>query len=529
MNDFNLKLERKTRGRFSRKARWALLLLLVVLGVLLLERWRGQYALRAWQRRMIAQGEVFDPALIWPKANAQHLAFSNHLAHATGQLPAELKAFGGMMSGRIMGEPGRARRGSQEPRPPFADARNGTNTWERLGAAVERGQPELENLRRLIKLAPASMGDDIQVRLNSDMWPNFVSARVGAQALHAAALYELHRGNLAGALDNLVALSNFVNLYAEEPTLVNFMIRVALTGLGEDVYWDALQAPGWTDSQLALLQQASQVHPRLDELPRVKQAEAAGRLHTLQSFRSQSYEAWLARYEPLYRSFGYSLPSWRTAAPARLWQQWVFHPLWGFAWADQEQLLYLRHTQLELEAMRDAVTTGSWRQLNERLTAQAKSYRPPALRWRFYGTVAVYEDVASAASSSRPPESGCPYPDFSKAWRAAFRNLTLREMTTAAIALQRHQLRHGRWPARLEALVPEFLPARPRDLMDGQPLRYRLNPDGSFVLYSVGEDGKDDGGNPKPEVAQGNSWDALQNGRDFVWPQLMPGPAKPDA
>ena len=28
--------------------------------------------------------------------------------------------------------------------------------------------------------------------------------------------------------------------------------------------------------------------------------------------------------------------------------------------------------------------------------------------------------------------------------------------------------------------------------MDGQPLRYRLNADGSFVLYSVGEDARGD-------------------------------------
>ena len=32
--------------------------------------------------------------------------------------------------------------------------------------------------------------------------------------------------------------------------------------------------------------------------------------------------------------------------------------------------------------------------------------------------------------------------------------------------------------------------------MDGQPLRYRRNADGTFLLYSIGENGKDDGGNP---------------------------------
>ena len=35
--------------------------------------------------------------------------------------------------------------------------------------------------------------------------------------------------------------------------------------------------------------------------------------------------------------------------------------------------------------------------------------------------------------------------------------------------------------------------------MDGQPLRYRRNADGTFLLYSVGENGKDDGGDPSLE------------------------------
>ena len=44
--------------------------------------------------------------------------------------------------------------------------------------------------------------------------------------------------------------------------------------------------------------------------------------------------------------------------------------------------------------------------------------------------------------------------------------------------------------------MPEFVPKVPLDPVDGQPLRYRRNADGTFLLYSVGENGKDDGGNP---------------------------------
>src|SRR5207245_6563480 len=69
-------------------------------------------------------------------------------------------------------------------------------------------------------------------------------------------------------------------------------------------------------------------------------------------------------------------------------------------------------------------------------------------------------------------------------------------MVVTAIAIQRYRLRTGTVPAELSALVPEYLSALPRDAMDGKMLRYRVSSDSSFTLYSVGEDGKDDRGDP---------------------------------
>ena len=88
-------------------------------------------------------------------------------------------------------------------------------------------------------------------------------------------------------------------------------------------------------------------------------------------------------------------------------------------------------------------------------------------------------------------------------------------MTLAAIALKRYELRHGKLPASLEALVPEFLAAAPYDYMNAKPLRYRSGSDRSYVIYSVGEDGKDDGGDPTPPPGQPSG---LWTGRDAVWP-----------
>jgi hypothetical protein len=49
-------------------------------------------------------------------------------------------------------------------------------------------------------------------------------------------------------------------------------------------------------------------------------------------------------------------------------------------------------------------------------------------------------------------------------------------------------------PDSLAALAPRFLETLPADLIDGQPLRYRKESAGGFILYSVGWNQKDDGG-----------------------------------
>jgi len=74
----------------------------------------------------------------------------------------------------------------------------------------------------------------------------------------------------------------------------------------------------------------------------------------------------------------------------------------------------------------------------------------------------------------------------------------------AAVALERFRREQGRWPDRLDELVPRTLAALPVDPGDAQPLRYRRIADGVLV-YWVGLDGKDDGGavGPRPGLPLG--------------------------
>ncbi|MHC5115136.1 MAG: hypothetical protein ACYTGP_12000 [Planctomycetota bacterium] len=68
--------------------------------------------------------------------------------------------------------------------------------------------------------------------------------------------------------------------------------------------------------------------------------------------------------------------------------------------------------------------------------------------------------------------------------------------TLIMLAIERFRIRHGRPPATLDELVPEFLAAVPVDPVHGGTFGYRLltdDPDGrAFELYSFGQDGRDD-------------------------------------
>src|SRR5262249_45006843 len=123
--------------------------------------------------------------------------------------------------------------------------------------------------------------------------------------------------------------------------------------------------------------------------------------------------------------------------------------------------------------------------------------------------------VASSPGSFRYWLSLVSIPNFAKATQTAVRAETERRMTILAIALKRDELRHGEVPPRLDALVAGLIARPPLDFMNGKPFCYHLNADGTFVLYSVGDDGQDDGGDATPKA--GGTF-GLWEGRDAVWP-----------
>ena len=87
------------------------------------------------------------------------------------------------------------------------------------------------------------------------------------------------------------------------------------------------------------------------------------------------------------------------------------------------------------------------------------------------------------------------------------------DLARVACALERYRLSQGEYPASLDALVPRFMDKLPHDLINGQPLHYRLTDNRQFVLYSVGWANRDEHG--KVRYAHDQFGD-VRNG-NWVW------------
>lgn len=92
---------------------------------------------------------------------------------------------------------------------------------------------------------------------------------------------------------------------------------------------------------------------------------------------------------------------------------------------------------------------------------------------------------------------------------------TLRRQARTACALERFRTIRGTYPRTLDQLLPKFLSAAPSEVYSDAEMKYRLETDGGYLLYSVGFDRKDDGGTSvRPGKTGSVSW---REQPDWVW------------
>lgn len=118
-----------------------------------------------------------------------------------------------------------------------------------------------------------------------------------------------------------------------------------------------------------------------------------------------------------------------------------------------------------------------WEQANQ---LRFKSWSPPWDSKRVY----LDPNFVGEAVFNGSEQRGILPPGFGQGF-------TLLRQTALMLALRLHELEKGNLPATLEALIPAYLPDVPVDEFTDKPMLWNASRE---VLYSTGEDVKDDGG-----------------------------------
>ena len=132
---------------------------------------------------------------------------------------------------------------------------------------------------------------------------------------------------------------------------------------------------------------------------------------------------------------------------------------------------------------------------------------------------------SDAASTRDRSWGGFPFTVLSRMLLPALENAahkanfgqTMIGLAGAACALERYHLAKGEFPVSLSELVPQYVAAVPIDWMNGEPLHYRRTDDGWYQLWSVGQDGKDDGGVFREWIGKGANTTGPE--LDIPWPR----------
>ena len=359
-----------------------------------------------------------------------------------------------------------------------------TNTWADLSGQIAFAKPALKRVKAALAQPVLAVPVDYTARYDDIPLGWQIISRDVARWLSSVTLDELHSGNLNGAVTNIGEIASLTRFQQDDQLLVSEMVDIAVGSIGLDITWQALQSPGWNDAQLAQLQQAWQTDGYVARMVHCLEMDRLRIRNEFQTLRRYSVRK-------VFDRFGFA-PRIRPLLLAAGWK--VVWPSY------QDESRAMRSLQAAIASARQV--------------AQAKAWS--GTQWPAVNTIHLWNALRFPLFTQTTGVGR-----WSPIMMRAFRYETQRELTVTAIALKRYQLRHGQYPSSLDELVPEFLEKLSHDWMDGKTLKYRRNADGKFTLYSVGEDGRDDGGDPRLEDSAGPIYPynpyPWWHCRDWVW------------
>lgn len=482
------------RRRWWRVARLVLLSLaaLVTLAALAvtIENVRGKRAWEHYKAEWEAKGEHFDLAYYMPKPvppeqNFCALPYFQEVAAVPADSPAYRRfALNLEQSGEK--EFPRARVGSvsglrftdwaawQEfyrGNTNYPQAPNTASAAQAVLTALGRYQAQLDEFRAAAARPAAILTTDVDVER---LLPAFGRAKALCQFLRFHAAAELAAGNPAEALADVRVGLRLDEALRGQPLLISQLVRIACHHILLNMVWEGLAQGQWGETELVELQKLLGPLDFIGDYQWSMRGERAFGNYSLDQLRRGTYP--YAKTDP-------NDPAAGLMRLVRLSPTGLLY---------QNQICASRISQDHILPMSDPAS----RRFHINPSTSIKDL-PEFRRTTPYNALAVML-----------------IPAIEKAAHKYAQSQVLLDQCRYALALERFRNAQHRYPEKLDELVPQFLPALVNDPMDGQPYRYRRTPEGRYLIYSVGLNGKDDGG--KTVLKEKSSAQDVTQG-DWVW------------
>ena len=328
---------------------------------------------------------------------------------------------------------------------------------------------------------PLADGDDPGLMIAAAL-PPLQTVRQAAFALRIRAMSRIAAGKSDEASRDVAACHRLARLTAQAPTLVDGLVAIAIEGM-------AVQADATLAHEGTLTAgQARRFAAEFRNLPTM--VNMADRLNwgerifflncVLASSRRGPGELWpfeigpgipKGKLDSFVERLAAAMIDWNE--PMRMGNQWYDRLVAALSKPTRKERDAAR-AEFDRDAKKVASDAKDLRVLLRNI-AQAGSLRGGLGRQMGHVVVALL------------------LPALSGAINADDRNTTNDSMVPVVFALAAYRADDGAYPTDLAALVPKYLSAIPEDLFSGGPLRYKREGPG-YVLYSVGPNGKDEGG-----------------------------------
>jgi hypothetical protein len=329
---------------------------------------------------------------------------------------------------------------------------------------------------------------------------HIVRVKQVCQRLNLQACAELAARQPDKALADVRLVLYLAGSIKTEPIMISHLVRQLCIQIAVQPVWEGLAEHHWTESQLQELEECLQHYDFLADLNQSLKVERAAGIRIVDYVRKKGL------------GFLDDLANVENANVDHIgqmtWHKRLLNLVGGImptGWYDEERLDYCTFFDAQMKGALDLVTEKVFpRQIASncaRLAPQLPDQRSSVSMKSIFHHQAFAGDVVSFLSKM-PLKAAAPQ--------------TAANQAAIACALERYRLANGHFPETLESLTPQFMSHLPKDVITGQPYKYRHTEDGQYILYSVGWNEKDDGGVPGKTL-----FDQAQG--DWVWAYPTPG------